>query len=425
MSIYPRTLSIRGLVLILCALTLMLSGCNPTLPDLGPTGAEVEPLEDDGIAAVPPEPPLVEGAPDPNPEVVLTAEAGGDLAATVGIGLEFTVAADETIYDDALVSGVQLAIQQINESDYLGEGQQMALVVNGAVLPVDATTLDGQQQAALDTIVASLGPVLPYANSQEMALPLKLRPDTGTDVFGTSQYVDNWIYHPGVINEDLTLQTVLKARDYLNVNTVALISVDATEAALDLLTSTLEEQGIDVVTAVSLNEGYNATQLLLEVGELNPNVILLNTPVTVAADLLLAAQGMTFPTRTYFIAGAGIIGPPLVDLAGGASHGLLGGIDWMIVPPFTPDEGFAEAFQTVYGAEPHAIGAQAYAATWLLAEAIRVAGAADAGAIGVALADLSEVETPFGVITVDTEAPLGLATLLLVNEDGEIVVVGE
>jgi hypothetical protein len=425
MSVYPQTLPIRSFLLIIFTLALIVSGCDQPPPDLGPAGQEVAPLEDEEIIPVPPEPPLVEGDPDPNPGVVLTAEAGAERAFVIGIGLERMIDDDETIYHDALVPGIQLAIQQINESAFLGEGRQMVLVVDGALLPADPTAPEIQNQTALDNIVASLGPVLPYANGEEMALPLKLRPDIGTDVFGTGEYVDNWVYRPEFVNEDLTLQTVMMARNYLNLNTVALISVDVTDEDLELLILELEQQGIDVVVAVSLEGGYNAADLLLQVGEFNPNAIVLNTPVAVAADFLLSAQGMTFPTGTYFIGGAGIMVPQLVALVGEASYGLIGGIDWLLTPSFAPDEGFAETFRATYGVDPDPLGAKGYAATWLLAETIRTTGDADAGSIANALATQTQVETPFGLFAVDAESLRGLFTLLQINEDGEIVVVGE
>jgi hypothetical protein len=424
MSLYHQLLSVRSFALLLLTLTLIISGCAQPLPDLGPTGQEAAPLESDSVIPVPPQPPITEGDSDANPEVVLTAEAGGQRDFVIGVGLERMIDDDETLYEDALVPGIQLAISQINESGFLGEGRQMALIVDGAALPADPTAPEIPEQIAFDNIVASLGPLLPYADSEESALPLILRPDAGTDVFGSSQYVDNWVYQLDTVSNELTLQTVLLARDYFNLNTIAIISRDVAGTDREFLLEQLALQGIDVVAAVTLEEGSSATDLLLQVGEANPNAVLLNTSPGVAVDILSAAQNFEFPTPTYFIGGAGVVNPELLARIGAADQGLIGGVNWLLVPPFAPEEGFAETFQTIYGVEPNSIGAKGYAATWLLAEAVRTTDNPDSIALRDTLATLTQVETPFGLFTLDATPP-DSTVLLYVNEDGEIVVVGE
>ncbi|MBX2998938.1 MAG: ABC transporter substrate-binding protein [Caldilineaceae bacterium] len=424
MFFYRRSLSMRGCALILLTLVLFVGGCTLPQPDPGPTGQEVAPTESGSLIPIPPQPPVAPSDQQPSPGIVLTTEAARQQAFVIGVGLERMLDDDETLYEDALVPGIQLAIRQINELGFIGEGRQMVLIAEGAALPADPTALAIPEQAALDNIVASLGPLLPYANVEEAALPLVLRPDTGTDVFGIDQYVDNWTYQPDFVSSELTLQTILMARDYLTLNNVALISADVIGADTELFVQELQAQGMEVVAAVTLAEGLSPTDLLLQVGEVNPNAVVLNVPVAVAADILIAAQDFEFPTPTYFIGGAGVVGPALLDLAGDAAHGIFGGVDWLLVHPFAVDEGFVEAFRTAYGMDPDTTGAKGYAAIWLLAEAMRTTDIHDSAAVRVALANLTQVETPFGVFTMDA-APPGSALLLYVNEMGEIVVVGE
>jgi branched-chain amino acid transport system substrate-binding protein len=425
MSFNRQSLSVRGCASILLALALFVGGCTLPQPDPGPTGQEVAPTESGALLPIPPQPPVAESDQQPSPGVVLTAEAARQQSFVIGVGLERMIDDDETLYEDALVPGIQLAIRQISESGFLGEGQQMVLIVDGAALPADPNAPEIQEEAALNNIVASLGPMLPYADSEERALPLKMRPDTGTDVFGMDQYVDNWTYQPDLVSSELTLQTILMARDYLNLNNIALISADVTGADHELFVQELQAQGIEVVAAVTLQEGISATDLLLQVGEVNPNAVVLNTSVIVAADILRAAQDFEFPTPTYFIGGAGVIGPEVLALAGDAAHGLIGGIDWFLVRPFAANESFAEAFRTNYGVDPDTTGAKGYTAVWLLAEAIRTVDIADSATVRTALENLGALETPLGHFTVDAATPFGSVALLYVNENGEIVIIDE
>lgn len=402
----------RGLlVLLITTIILVISGCSQPAGDSTP------------LIPVAPEAPVPEADEQPDPDVVLTAEAGAESDFVVGVGVVRVIDEEETIYSDSLVQGMLLAINQVNESAFLGENQRMALMIGDTAI-TDDDVMTVEEPEFLDDVVAAVGPVLRRGDSEaveDVIVPLVLRADAGTDVFGESQYVDDWAFRTGLATGELTVQTVVQARERLGIDSVAVLSDELTEEESPILVEELSLAGIDVVATGALGSDTDAADLLLQVREVNPAAVVLHLSPETAALVLQEARAADFPAEIRFIAAAGLLRPSFLELAGEASRGVVGGVSWYVVQPFGENVGFVDAFQSRFEREPDAVAAKAYTAIWLLAEAVRQSNSTDPATLRDTLENLDGVETPLGALAIEaTDEPLATPVMLEVDDNGEI-----
>jgi branched-chain amino acid transport system substrate-binding protein len=406
-----------GLIFLVLITVLVLSSCTQPLGPVGQDG--IEPL-----GPVAPQAPVPEADTEIEPSLILTAEAAATGDFIVGVGIIRQVGDRETLHGDSLEQGLRLAVDQINDLDYMGDGRRMAIMFGEEAVAGEAATDPLAVQVALDNIVGAIGPILRRGESEaveDVAVPLILLPVTRAELFNDDLYVDNWIFHPGHQQLSLTIHAVLAAHQQLGVDRVGV--VHPTEALVDVqvLLDTLEAEGVEIVATPSFDEGIQLPDILVRLREADPGAVVLYVPDEMVLEILALSQEMEFPAETRFILGGGIFHPELLATAGDAAVGLIGAVPWYVVESGIESEEFAETYQQTFAVDADPVAAKAYTAVWMLAEAIRSANTTDPVVLREVLTTIEQINTPFGeFIFPDPQAQLRTSVAIEVREEGEI-----
>jgi branched-chain amino acid transport system substrate-binding protein len=142
---------------------------------------------------------------------------------------------------------------------------------------------------------------------------------------------------------------------------------------------------------------------LTKIKGLNPDALVVSALVTPASGILTQARqlGIEVP----IIGGNGFNSPDLTRLAGEAANGAISGAAYFVGNENAKNTAFVQAYNAKYGKNPDQFAAQAYAGTYLLAEAIRTAGSTDRAAIRDALNQLQNVDTVLGTFSFNNREP--------------------
>ena len=96
-------------------------------------------------------------------------------------------------------------------------------------------------------------------------------------------------------------------------------------------------------------------------------------------------------------------------------------IGWGAAVDTPGNQAFVENYTTQVGVEPNNFAARAYAAFYILAEAIERAHSTDAAAIRDALASIRDFDTILGKFSFDANGDAVYDPKVLVVKDGELV----
>jgi branched-chain amino acid transport system substrate-binding protein len=422
MFTYRNYPSVRGLLLLLLILLLVLAGCTRPLGPVGEGG--IEPL-----GPVAPQAPVPETQIEPEPGIILTAEAARAGDFIIGVGIIRSMGEQESPYADSLEQGVRLAVDQINNQDYMGAGRRMAIMFGEAAVTGEVLNQPLEKPVLLDSIVAAVGPVLQPGDSdaaEDVMVPLVLFPAAGAELFDENLDLEDWLFQqPAQMDTDMTVQAVLAAREQLGVNRVGLVYPTAALEGVQSLMQGLDAAGIEIVATPSFDEGLQLTDILERLQEARPDAVVLYVPPEVVVEILTLLQEASFAEETHIILGAGLLNPELVAALGDTATGLIGVTAWHQVEAFVDTEAFGETYQQTFAVDADPVAARAYTAIWMLAEAIRTANTTDPVALREALMTVEQITTPFGEFQFpDPQAQLRTPIVLEVREGGEFAPLG-
>jgi branched-chain amino acid transport system substrate-binding protein len=118
------------------------------------------------------------------------------------------------------------------------------------------------------------------------------------------------------------------------------------------------------------------------------------------------------------------ISTKLHDLAGPAAEGFLVGSGWFIGYDSPKNKAFVEAYRAKYNTNPDTFAAQAYAAVYVFADALKRAGGADDPVkLRDAIAATKDLDTSLGKISFDASREPVLSAKVLELKDGKFVLV--
>lgn len=107
-----------------------------------------------------------------------------------------------------------------------------------------------------------------------------------------------------------------------------------------------------------------------------------------------------------------------VTAAGAAAEGAITFIDWLPTDDTPGNQVFVKSYSATYGMEPNAFAAASYATVYILAEAIKNAGATDSVAIRDALSNIMDFDTIFGKFSFNADGDAVYAPGVLIVKDG-------
>lgn len=341
---------------------------------------------------------------------------------TVRFGVSAPITGNQAQYGTDIRSGVELAIEQLNQEQFLPGTTFEVVVEDSKSDPKEAANV-AQKFASGSGVLAVIGdfsstaclaaaPIYQRAGII-MLTPTASHPDitkTGDYIFRVTPIAS---FEAGAVTDwavDLGSEKVgIIGRNDDYGRSYGAVFREQAEAA-----------GMEVVAEEYLNASdKDFKPLIASMRSSAPDTVLLALFQVEAAQLFQQAREMGFlPT---WLSGASLFNPQLIDLAGPAADGLL------LVSAFYPGSDkptvktFVEAYQEKYGNVPSKFAAHSYDGVRLIADAIKRAGSTDGAAVRDALAATDGFDGVIGSVTVDDAREIEIDLQRLEVEDGQFV----
>lgn len=360
---------------------------------------------------------LWEACPDPE-----------NLPEVVTIGAIFGQSGNISVYGIPQAQAVALAVEEINESNYLGEGVTLEVIYE------DSAGVNEQAIAAMtklveeDGVIAVLGPTL----SSEAFSADPIAQENGVPVMGVSNTaggitdMGEFVFRNSLPEASVIPGTIAQATEVLGLEKVAVLygnDDDFTISGYDVFVSALEENEVEILGEATFARGdvdFNAqlTQLL----SLEPDALVVSALAAEATQIIVQARQLGY--EGPIIGGNGFNSPAVLTNAGEASDGVIVGAAWNIASPEPLSVLFSEAYEEAYGALPDQFATQAYTGAWLMATAIRCADSADSADVRDALAAITDFPSPLGMFSFDENRNPVHDPVVQIAQDGAFAVLG-
>jgi len=305
-----------------------------------------------------------------------------------------------TSYGQAQKKGVELAVNEVNDSNYLGAGKQLKLVIADAGPGADTALSGITNLIETDNVSAIIGPTL--STQAFKADPVAQK--HGVPVIAVSNTVPGitemggYIFRCSLPESTVIGGTIKAAASQLRVVKIAYLwgsDDDYTIAGYKAFKDAVLKNGLKVMADETFNRGDTDFKPQIErIIAKGPDAILVSALAKEAAAIIIQARSLGY--TGIIIGGNGFNSTDVIKQAGSYAEGVMAGTAWNIASINTRNLEFISAYQKAYGIKPDQFAAQAYTGTWLLANAIRTAGSSDPQAIRDALAGISNFTTPMG-----------------------------
>ena len=323
-----------------------------------------------------------------------TDESNGGTDGSIKIGVLAPLTGDVSVYGNAAVNGINLAVKEINANGGV-LGQQIELVTLDEKGDVNEA-MTAFNNLASQGVVAVIGdvttkPCIAVSElAQEIGMPMLTPTGTGPEVTEAGDYVFRTCFtdtYQGTIMAEFSSQN-------LGIETVAVMtnnSDDYSRGVSDEFIAKCEENGIEVVA----QEGYGSTDQdfnaqVTKIASLNPDALFIpdyyNTVALIVEQARTAGYNNTIMGVDGWDGVLDVIGEDKLSLVDGCyfcSHYSPDSTDEKVVT-------FVDAYETEYNGEvPKSFAALGYDSVYMMAQAIEEAGSTDPEAIKDALASIS------------------------------------
>jgi branched-chain amino acid transport system substrate-binding protein len=345
------------------------------------------------------------------------APRGPAIAARIGV--ISIVTGQGAAYGEAITNGLKLARDEINAK---GE-------VNVTLLIEDSS---GKQEQALaaaqklinsDRVTAIVGPTL----STEMKAVGKMVSDSGVPIMGTSTtavgitQLGRYVFRNS-LPEALAIPASVRATVKKHgIRKVALLYGNDdvfTKSGFDTMKKVSEELKLTIVAIETFQKGqadYKAQ--LTKIKSLNPDAVFCSALYEEGGVILSQARKMGI--KVPFVGGNGFNSPKVIEIAKDAAEGLVVATPWFSERNDPLVKSFVARFEKAYGKKPDQFAAQAYDALFIMAAALKKAGAADREKLRDALAGTRNFRGVLGTFSFDAERDVVMEPNVLVVKGGK------
>lgn len=349
-----------------------------------------------------------------------------NLSGTVTIGAVFGQTEAISVYGIPQTQAVELAVAQINEWDFLGEGVTLEVVFQDSGASPEGSIAAMTQLVEVAGVVAVIGPTL---SSQAFAAD-PIAQEAGIPVLGVSNTaagitdMGDFVFRNSLPESAVIPGTIATATAALGLERVGVLygnDDDFTVSGYNVFVEALDENGVDILGEETFAKGdtdFN-TQLTSLIG-LDPDALVVSALAAEAVQIITQARQLGY--EGPIIGGNGFNSPAVIEQTGEASEGVIVGAAWNIASQNPLSVAFGEAFIEAYDNAPDQFAAQAYSGAWLVAEAIRCADSTNPAAIRDALAAITAFGTPLGVFGFDENRDPVHNPVVQIVQDGEFAV---
>lgn len=291
----------------------------------------------------------------------------------------------------------QLAVDEINRFDYLGENRRLVLVTQ------DIGDSAEDLGSALNALAGqSAGIIAPYPTADNVdlynalgALPVIGIAESLSPEIETAEA----IFRIGLTERAAYMIQVRQAAGILDMTQVALIYGDDADSlvSFDAFIEGANQMGVEVLAEVSFAAGTSDFTSTVQTA-------LASTP----KGVIVAAPAQDTPQIISILRQAGFSGPILAGRgfdstsAGPDSEGVIVTADWQIDSLEDASAKFVADYEHAHESLPDAAAAQVYTAAWLLATGIRCADSTDAQLVQDSLSGITGFNSPLGILQVES-----------------------
>ncbi|PJF21370.1 MAG: ABC transporter substrate-binding protein [Phototrophicales bacterium] len=330
-----------------------------------------------------------------------------NLPDTIEIGAVLALSGPIAVYGDSQQAGIQLAIDEMNDFGYLGDGVRLNVVYRDSAATPEQTREIMTEFAEDETILAVIGPTL----STEAFQADPIAQDAGLVVLGISNTavgitdMGDYIFRNS-LPEAVVIPGVLEqVLEYYDIEDVIMMydgKDSFTRNGATIFRNALDNNDIRVILEyVFMTSDQNFVGHVPYLVRLQPDAFVVSA---LADEAILAINairdaGFTGP----IIGGNGFNAPAILLQTDVNSEGIIAGAAWNRENPRNNDisDWFVENYQLAYMTQPDQFAAQAYTGAWLIGTAIRCADSTERSAIRDALAQIQNFESPLGLFSFD------------------------
>lgn len=293
-------------------------------------------------------------------------------------------------YGLAIKNGFDLALDEVNKAGGV-LGRPLAIAYEDSAGNKDQAINAVRKLIGSNNVPLILGPTLsnemfaagPVANERKVPIV-----GTSTTANGITQ-IGPYVFRTSLPEADVVPVTLKTAKDKFGIKKVAVMYAndDAfSKSGYDVMKAALEKLGIETLTTETFGtKDLDFSAQMTKVKSVNPDAIVVSALVEPAAGVLLAKKALGIPASVRVIGGNGLNSPKIGEIAGDAADGTIVGSPWFIGKNDPVNQKFVADYKAKYGSEPDQFAAQAYDTLFIVAEAIKAAGAADSEKIKDAL----------------------------------------
>ena len=320
-----------------------------------------------------------------------------------------------------LLQSFELARSEINAAH--PNGAKLKLIVEDGQSTIEGTVAAFNKLIHQDGVSVILGPatsthtkeVFPIAQENQVVAISPTSAARGLSAIG------DFVFRVALTTDILIPRGIEVTQTHLGYQRVATLYDDADLFSTDgdaAVREVLKARGIEVVATETFQGGdTDFSEQLTRIQALDPDVIFVSSQPPEKPGILI--QGHTLGISAPFIVRT--LTADNVRVAGVAAEGAMTFIGWGAAVNTPGNQAFVENYTTQFGMAPNNYAARAYAAFYILAEAIERAHSTDAAAIRDALASIRDFDTILGKFSFDANGDAVYDPKILVVKDGELV----
>lgn len=351
--------------------------------------------------------------------------SGTAASSTVKLGLNYELSGDVSTYGAGLVQGIEMAVAEINAAGGV-LGKQIELVKADNKSQTDEAANVSARLATRDKVVAILGPAtsgnvkaaLPAA--QENKVPLISASATADDVtLDSNGKVREYVFKTCFSDSFQGVTMANFAFNELKLTKAAILR-DNTSDYSKGLTKSFTETFTKLGGSIVGEQAYQAKDsdfktLLTSIKAANPEVLFV--PGYYEEVGLIIKQARELGLNVPVLGADGFDSPKLLEIAGAQALENVYYSNHYTSSDTTPEVvKFKEAFNKKNGKDPDAFNALGYDMAYMVADAIKRAGAADPVKLKEALAATKDFKGITGNLTMDAfHNPIKAVTILKVE----------
>lgn len=314
-----------------------------------------------------------------NPAGAATAVTGAAGGATkqVKLGVVLSLTGDSQIYGNPQRNAIQLAIDEVNTGGVV-PGIQIQPVIEDDAGKKDQGITAFEKLIRGDQVIAIIGPTL--SNTALSTNPVAQ--EAGVPVLGVSNTaggiveIGNFIFRNSLSEAQVIPTTVRTAKEKLNLRKVAILYDNGnafTKSGFDVFKAALDANSVQIASTQTYATGdtdFNAQ--LTQIKGTSPDAIIFSSLAEGAQIAIQARQlGITVP----IIGGNGLNSPAYIRNSAQAGEGTIVGAAWNVSNDISENTKFIQAYRAKYNSDPDQFAAQAYAGVYIMANAMKSAGA--------------------------------------------------